>query len=165
MRVVADVFEDTGAVEGDNCEASADLFACESGKKGKHTINATHLLRNHDCRSTIVGASDPRNGEAVPQTGKVGRAGGHANFLLIDDPGVVVVPNGDDVVCTKATHGLECLGLLAVLHEPTWGLGAKEDADSKDQRGNKGRAELQTPLEVVPNAQDGDISKKTEEDA
>jgi hypothetical protein len=85
-------------------------------KEWKHTVNATHLLGNHDGRGTIVGASDPRDGKAVPETGKVGRAAGNTGFLLIDDPRVVVVSDGDDVVGTKATHGLEGLSLPAVLH-------------------------------------------------
>ena len=108
------------------------LHAKPGQKREKHTINATHLLGNHDCRGTVVGASDPRNGKAIPETRKVGGAGGQTGFLLIDDPRVVVVPDADDVVCTKATHGFECLGLPAVLHEPTRGLGTEVDASGED---------------------------------
>lgn len=60
---------------------------------------------------------------------------------------------------------MECLGLLAVLHEPTRGLGAKVNADGKDERWDKGRTKLQAPLEVVLDAQDGNVSKETKEDA
>ena len=143
---VADVLEDAGAVEGDD-------------------VDAAHLLGNHDGGGTVVGAPDSGDGEAVPETGEVGGAGGHADLLLVHDPGVVVVPGADDGVGAEAAHGLEGVGLPAILHEPTGGFGAEVDANGEDQGRDEGRAELQTPLKVVVGAEDGNVGNETEEDA
>lgn len=76
---------------------------------------------------------------------------------------VVVVASGDDGVGAEAVHGLEALGDLSVLHEPTGRLGAEEDADAEDEGGDEGGSQLETPCDVA-GVLDDDVGAETEED-
>lgn len=49
-----------------------------------------------------------------------------------------------------------------MLHEPTWGFGAKEDAEAEDEGGNEGRTELQTPGDAT-GVFNNDIGAETQE--
>lgn len=64
---------------------------------------------------------------------------------------------------SEAAHGSEGLGVLALLHEPTRGLGAEEDAAEEDEGRDKGRAELKTPGDAT-DVLDDDIGAEAQED-
>lgn len=93
-----------------------------SGRRGKidgeHTVDATHLLSNHDRRSSIVGSADTRNGEAVSEPGEVVGVWAQSSLLLVDDVGVVKVAGGNDGMSTQSLHAAESLGMLSMFHEP-----------------------------------------------
>ena len=76
---------------------------CES-KKGRPTIDTTHLLGNHDCRGSIVRSPDPGHGKAVPEAGKVACASSQFEFLDVDYVTVIVIPSPDDWVGSQAAH-------------------------------------------------------------
>lgn len=82
-RCVANIFENSRAVERDNCNVS-ELDLCT--RKRRLTVDTAHLLSKHDSRSTVVGTPDPRHGEAIPHTGEVARATSLLEFLLVDNP-------------------------------------------------------------------------------
>jgi hypothetical protein len=65
---------------------------------------------------------------------------------------------------TQAHHGLEALSNLPMLHEPTRGLRAEEDANAEDEGRNKGWTELETPSDaasVFDNHVGGEAQKDT----
>jgi hypothetical protein len=66
-------------------------------------------------------------------------------------------------VGAEAVHGLEALGDLPVLHEPTGRLGAEEDTGAENEGGNEGGAQLETPCDVA-GVLDDDVGAETEED-
>jgi hypothetical protein len=53
--------------------------------------------------------------------------------------------------------------MLAVLHEPTRGLGAEEDTDEEDERWDEGRTKLETPGNGT-NVLDDNIGAEPQED-
>lgn len=63
---------------------------------------------------------------------------------------------------SQAQHRPESLSVFAVLHKPAWGLGAEEDAHTKDERWNKGGSELKTPGEAT-RVFDNDIGAEPQE--
>lgn len=54
--------------------------------------------------------------------------------------------------------------MLAVLHEPTGGLGAEEDTKHQDEGWDECRAELETPGDVT-SVLDDDVGGETQENA
>lgn len=128
------------------------------------TVDTAHLLSKHDGGSTIVGTSDARNREAIPETREVGRTSGDTTLFLIDNPRVVKVSSGNDGVCTERVHGSEGLCVLAVLHQPTGRLGTEPDTGSKDKRRDKGGAKLQAPRQAS-SVLDSNVCDESEEDA
>jgi hypothetical protein len=64
---------------------------------------------------------------------------------------------------SELAHRSESFGMLAVLHEPTRRLGAKEDANHQDKRRNESRAELQTPRDIT-SVLDNHVGTETQED-
>lgn len=131
--------------------------------KTRRTVDSAHLLRKHDGRSTVVGTSDSGNTEAIPHSGEVASASSFLEFLLINDIRVVVVAGRDDGVRAELAHRLKALGNLSVLHEPTGRLGAEEDTDSENERGDEGGTELKTPGNFA-SVLDDDVGAETEED-
>lgn len=127
------------------------------------TVDSTHLLGQHDGRGTVVCPPDPGNGEAVPQTLEVTGTLGHLELLLVDNVRVVVVAGADDGVGTELAHGLESLGVPPLLHEPTRRLGAEVDTDGKEEGGDEGRSELETPSDLA-DVLDDDVGGESEED-
>jgi hypothetical protein len=83
------------------------------------TVDAAHLLGDHDGRGAVVGSPDSRDREAVPQTLKIAGALSNLEFFLIDNPRVVEVTSGDDWMSSQAHHGSESFSMLVVLHQPT----------------------------------------------
>ena len=113
------------------------------------TVDAAHLLANHDRRGTIVGTPDPRNGETVPHTGKVAGATRQLEFLLVNNVGVVIISCANDGMIPQTPHRIVALGDFTMLHEPSRRFRAKEDADAKDKGGDEGRTELKAPGDVT----------------
>lgn len=60
------------------------------------TVDAAHLLCNHDCGSSIVCSSNARNGETIPKSAEVGGVLAQFALLLVDDNRVVKVSCRDD---------------------------------------------------------------------
>lgn len=112
------------------------------GKDGRtverDNVDSAHLLGNHNSGSSVVGTPDSGHTEAVPHAVEVASSTCNSELGLVNDIRVVVVASGDDGVGTEFIHGLKALGDLAMLHQPTRGFWAKEDADHEDERRNEG---------------------------
>lgn len=106
------------------------------------TIDTTHLLREHNCRSSVVGSSDSWHSKTIPEARKIACSPGSFLFLFVVDIRIVVISRRNDVMSSKTLHGLEPLGKFVVLHKPSRGLWAKPDTKEQKERGNEGRAEL-----------------------
>lgn len=130
----------------------------------KLTVDTAHLLSNHDRRSSVVGAADTRDSEAVPQPLEITRAFRETEFLIVENVRVVVVTCGNDGMGTQPLHRAEAFGDITLLHEPTRRLGAEEDASTQDERRNERRAQLETPGNVT-SVFDNDVGGKSQEDA
>jgi hypothetical protein len=111
------------------------------------TVDTAHLLSDHDSRCAVVCSPDSRHCEAIPHTGEVARAASEPQLLNVDDVRVVVVSGCNDRVCAQNVHGLETLGVTAVLHEPTGRFRAEEDTDCQNERWNEGRSKLKAPCD------------------
>ncbi len=127
------------------------------------TVDTAHLLSDHDSRGTIVGSPDPRHGETVPQTGEVAGTTTQFEFLGVYHVWVVEVPCGDDGIRSQAHHWSEPLCVLAVLHEPTRGLGTKPDTTAEDEGWDEGWTELKTPSDTT-SVFDNDVGGEAQED-
>lgn len=127
------------------------------------TVDTAHLLSKHDSRGTVVGTSDSRDAETIPETGKVVQATCHLQFLLVNDVRVVVISGTDNGMGTQFHHGTESLSNLSMLHEPTRGLGTEPDTQHEDEGRNKCGTELETPGDAT-GVLDNDIGSKTQED-
>lgn len=162
--IVADIGENGGAVERDNVDTAELKEISNTDTRFVHHKDQTYLLSQHDSRSAIVRPPDPRHSKAVPQAPKVPCPGRLLELLLVNDPRVVVVPRSNDGVRAQLAHRLVALGQLAMLHEPTGGLGAEVDTDGEDEGGDEGRAELEAPGDFS-RVLDDDVRGETEEDA
>lgn len=140
---VADVGENGRAIERDDCKVLR-LAICTRLKR-RLTVNTAHLLGYHDSRGTIVGTPDPRHSETIAHTGEIVRVTGRFEFHLVYNARVVKVPGANDGMSSQATHGLEPLGVPAVLHEPTRRLRTEEDASHEEEGWDEGGTELEAP--------------------
>jgi hypothetical protein len=126
------------------------------------TVDTAHLLGKHNSGSSVVGSPDPRDSEAVEQTGEVALTTGYLELLLVDGIGVVVVSRSNDFVGSQAVHGSESFGNMAMFHQPTGRLGAEKDTEEKDEGRNEGGTELETPRDVA-GVFDNDVGAETQE--
>jgi hypothetical protein len=136
---------------------------CNQNLTRRLTIDTTHLLCDHDSRSTVVASSDSRHAEAVEQTGKVTLSASELQLFAVDDIRVVVVSCGDDLVRAQFIHGIESLRDLSMFHEPTRRLGTEEDADGEDEGRNECRSELEAPCDGT-GILDNNVGAEAEED-
>lgn len=65
---------------------------------------------------------------------------------------------------SQPLHRSEPLSMLPMLHQPTRRLGAEKDTNTEEERGDKGRAELQAPGDST-GVLDDDVGAEAEEDA
>lgn len=161
LIVVTDSLEDTRTIERDDCmELTPSISTGEIGRR--LTVDAAHLLSNHNGRCAIVCPSDTTHGKAIRQTTEVSRATGSLKFLLVKNIRVVVIPCRKNRMSAKTHHRPESLCIFPVLHEPTGRLWAEVDSDCKEQRWDEGRSELKTPSDVA-NIFDDDVGAETKE--
>lgn len=128
------------------------------------TVNATHLLSNHDSRSTVVRTPDARDSEAIPHTLEVATTACLFQLLLVDDVGVVVIPGGDDGMGAQFIHRVKALRKVAMLHKPSGRFRAEVNANHEQKGRNKGRSQLKAPGNVSSSLHD-DVCTEAEEDA
>ena len=106
------------------------------------TVDTAHLLRNHDSRSTVIGTPDPGNAEAIGQTSEISCARGQFEFFLVDNPRVIEVSCGNNIMSSQFAHRPESFVVLVVFHEPARGLWAEPNAEHKDEGWEEGRPQL-----------------------
>lgn len=141
-----------------------NLPLLDAGKMMELTVDTAHLLSNHDRGGSVVGATDPRDREAVPHPLEVTGALRLTKLLLVENVRVVVVAGRNDGMVAQPTHGAEAFGNMTLFHEPTRRLGAEEDSQSQEEGGNERRTQLETPGNVT-RVLDDDVGGESQEDS
>lgn len=130
----------------------------------QRTVDATHLLSNHNGRGTVVGPPNPRHCKAVPHTREIAGSASHLLLLQVVDVRVVIISSGDDRVGAQAVHGSKAFREIAFFHQPPRGLWTEPDTAPEDERGDEGGAKLETPCDGT-RIFDYDIGTEAQEDA
>ena len=114
-------------------------------------LTATHLLRNHDNARGLNRAAATRYREQLNEAREEGAFGRKAGFLDQDffsseqSMGIVEIASGLNGRGAKPQKGFERLAIPLLLHQPSWGLGAEENANNERNGGNESATKLETP--------------------
>jgi hypothetical protein len=86
----------------------------------QRTVDTTHLLREHDSRSSESTSTDSRDGEQLSESRDVGFA--LNDFVLLGElnVGVVKISGGNDLTMSEPLERSEGLLVSTLLHEPSW---------------------------------------------
>lgn len=87
----------------------------------------THLLSNHDCESSQIGAAHAGNGKQFHEAASVVALAQDLALELQLGVNSVHVASALDVVVSELDHGLPSIVVTTFLHEPTGRLGTEVD--------------------------------------
>jgi hypothetical protein len=95
----------------------------------EHTVDAAHLLRDHDHAGRPRRVADARDREEVGQAREVRHTARELQLLLVQHVRVVQIAGGDDRVHPQLEEALERLRVPVLLHQPARRLRAEPDEE------------------------------------